>query len=90
MARDTERRAHLVRVGWLSIVIAVAIAPAATWIFATTLDWIPGQAGLAGVLFAGGVGAITMACGIATAAPLPRPNPRKSNKGADSWTKGSS
>ena len=73
----------MVRVGWLSIVIAVAIAPAATWIFATTLDWSPGQAGLVGVLFAGGVGAITMACGIATATPLPRPDPRKSNKGAD-------
>ena len=83
MARDTERRAHLVRVGWLSIVIAVAIAPAATWIFATTLDWSTVQAALAGVLFAGGVGAITMACGIATATPLPRPDPRESNKGAD-------
>jgi hypothetical protein len=83
MARDTVRRAHLVRVGWLSKVIAVAIAPAATWIFATTLDWSTVQAGLAGVLFAGCVGAITMACGIATATPLPRPDPRESNKGAD-------
>jgi hypothetical protein len=73
----------LVRVGWLSKVIAVAIAPAATWIFATTLDWSTVQAGLAGVLFAGCVGAITMACGIATATPLPRPDPRESNKGAD-------
>lgn len=83
MARDTVRRAHLVRVGRLSIVIAVAIAPAATWIFATTLDWSTVQAGLAGVLFAGCVGAITMACGIATATPLPRPDPRESNKGAN-------
>jgi hypothetical protein len=83
MARDKERRAHLVRVGWLSIIIAVATAPAATWIFATALDWGIEQAGLAGVLFAVCVGAITMACGIATATPLPRPDRRKSNKGAD-------
>ena len=73
----------MVRVGWLSIVIAVAIAPTAPWIFATALDWSIEQAGLAGVLFAVCVRAITMACGIATATPLPRPDPRKSNKGAD-------